>query len=414
MQVRRFSAPTLLRAMNKAQAACGSDAVILQQTERRYRWQWWQPAATVTVALDDPRPARRPTALGAPSASAPPPPRGSEVSQDFVAFLKATLEETAPNPPRPSLEAEPRPASAENPEPARPDPGAALGEGEGEVATALEASLASANSPPSAEGPPPAVPPRGPESLRPGLDELTVTTLHEVRTMLRALHPVLAPSPVVWPATLPLQLLAPTGAQRICVVGPTGAGKTTTIGKLAAQSRLLDQLPVHLLTADTFRAGAVAQLEAFAHVLKVPCTVLREGTRCPLPPADQASRWFLDTPGLTQHDRYHRAEIAAWIAEFNPTQAYVVLPATLRPESFERLAEYFGTLVTHPALILTKVDETDDLSALLAPMERLGWAWSYVGTGQSVPDDLQVADPQRLQAWGGSSEPWLPAERDGT
>lgn len=50
-------------------------------------------------------------------------------------------------------------------------------------------------------------------------------------------------------------------------------------------------------------------------------------------------------------------------------------------------------------MILTKVDEVDDLTKIAQVVQNLGWAWSYLGTGQTVPDDLVPATLEAVQGW---------------
>lgn len=301
MQVRTFHGPTLDDAMRAAQAACGTDAVVLHQTARPW-WRMWQPRWTVTVAIDDPRPFRD---LVAPPTDAPPP------TVTLAAEDRALLAQVLAALPRQD------PSSTET---------------------------------------------------------------------------------VAWPDTF--RLIPPTGRQRIALIGPTGAGKTTTIGKLAAWSVLRDRQPTRLATMDTFRAGAVAQLQQFARVLQVPCTVIAAGDPMPTWRDGATGRIFLDTPGVTAHEPYRLAEIQARLKAFRPTVTYVVLPATDTPERLRALAAMFGALVDDPVLLLTKVDEVTSLAPIAGVMHELGWPWSYLGTGQTVPDDLVEATPDRVRDWG--------------
>src|SRR6185295_20203117 len=58
-------------------------------------------------------------------------------------------------------------------------------------------------------------------------------------------------------------------------VGPPGAGKTTTIAKIAAQQRLRQKRRLGLVAADGYRVGAVEQLRLYAEVIGAPLTVAR-------------------------------------------------------------------------------------------------------------------------------------------
>ncbi len=61
--------------------------------------------------------------------------------------------------------------------------------------------------------------------------------------------------------------------QVLVLVGPTGVGKTTTLAKLAAKYSLEQGKKVALVTADTFRIGAVEQLRTYARIMGVPLEI---------------------------------------------------------------------------------------------------------------------------------------------
>src|SRR5262249_13352596 len=62
----------------------------------------------------------------------------------------------------------------------------------------------------------------------------------------------------------------------VAVVGPTGVGKTTTVAKLAANSKLAHGARVGLLTVDTYRIAAVEQLKTYAEIIDLPLAVVNE------------------------------------------------------------------------------------------------------------------------------------------
>lgn len=184
---------------------------------------------------------------------------------------------------------------------------------------------------------------------------------------------------------------------RAILTGPTGAGKSTTLAKLAAQSALHQSQRVALATADTLRPGAGSQLEAIATILQVPFLVAQS--------PDHLSRWladvradhiFVDLPGVPPRSAWQHAELKAWIAAAMPTHTYVVLPAGLASDHWLRLATVFGSPCAHPAIILTKVDEVESWDNLQPAVAQLGWPIAYLGTGLRIPEDL-APGPE----WGG-------------
>src|SRR5262249_12437685 len=68
-------------------------------------------------------------------------------------------------------------------------------------------------------------------------------------------------------------LTAPSTGNILLLVGPTGAGKTTTIAKLAANAALVEGKRVQLITLDNYRVGGVDQIRTFADLIGVPLQV---------------------------------------------------------------------------------------------------------------------------------------------
>src|SRR5262249_38441482 len=65
-------------------------------------------------------------------------------------------------------------------------------------------------------------------------------------------------------------LTAPSTGSAVMLVGPTGAGKTTTIAKIAARAALIDGRRVALVTLDNYRVGGIEQIRTFADLIGVP------------------------------------------------------------------------------------------------------------------------------------------------
>ena len=88
--------------------------------------------------------------------------------------------------------------------------------------------------------------------------------------------------------------------KRICVfVGPTGAGKTTTLAKIAARSVLEEKMKVGLITTDTYRIAAAEQLKTYARIMEIPIEVVADKAAFRRALAKLADRdlVLVDTPG---------------------------------------------------------------------------------------------------------------------
>ena len=197
----------------------------------------------------------------------------------------------------------------------------------------------------------------------------------------------------------------PTARPRVVfVVGGNGGGKTTTVGKLAAQERAAGRKPL-VVAADTFRAAAIEQLERWAERAEAELIKQREG-------ADPASVVFdalkaavkrdVDTVLVDTAGRLHTkvnlmaelsklARVAGREVAGAPHEVLLVIDATTgqngltQAEEFTRAAELTG-------VVLTKLDGTAKGGVALAIHRKLGLPIRYVGVGEGV-EDLLPFDP---------------------
>ena len=78
-----------------------------------------------------------------------------------------------------------------------------------------------------------------------------------------------------------------------------------------------------------------------------------------------------------------------------PDEAYLLISATTKMKDCKDIIEAYGFLENYK-LIFTKVDETSSLGVVLNVKEITGKSLSYLTTGQSVPDDIEIADVENL------------------
>ena len=105
------------------------------------------------------------------------------------------------------------------------------------------------------------------------------------------------------------------GRQVIALIGPTGVGKTTTLAKLAAKFSLEQGKKVALVTADTYRIGAVDQLKTYARIMGIPLEI----GLCPEEVAAGVEKHadkdvvLVDTVGRGQRSAEHLAELKGFV-----------------------------------------------------------------------------------------------------
>jgi len=198
------------------------------------------------------------------------------------------------------------------------------------------------------------------------------------------------------PVASPIQL-DPGKLRVAALVGPTGVGKTTTIAKLAAYAKLELKQKVALLTLDTFRLAAVDQLQQYAQILQVPLHVALtvEDLRSALRFYQDRTLVLIDTPGHNPKDTEVLDQLRHFLEELPEVETHLVLSATTKPKDLADIALRFEPLKPS-RLIFTKLDETSTYGPILSTLVRVKRPLSYLGTGQEVPQDLELATSRRV------------------
>ena len=183
----------------------------------------------------------------------------------------------------------------------------------------------------------------------------------------------------------------------VALVGPPGAGKTTTLVKLAVNYGLASRRPVLLLSADTYRVAAAEQLRSFATILGVGFQVVE--TVAALAQAIEENRGkeliFIDTPGLTTGDVADFGGLARFLSARGDIDTQMVVSSSMKSADLSRVVDSFEAFRTQ-RLIFTKLDETGSFGPIFNESVRTGKPLSFFATGQRVPEDLEAASRGRL------------------
>jgi flagellar biosynthesis protein FlhF len=191
------------------------------------------------------------------------------------------------------------------------------------------------------------------------------------------------------------------GPYIIALVGPGGGGKTSTAVKLALSSQGLGGRKVGFLTLDTYRVGAVTELQTYAEITGLPLEVVynrRElsGAAVRLRGCDVI---VVDTPGRVPKDSEGTAPWHNLLREIRADETHFVVPSGMRVGVALSLSSSFSDLgVTH--LLPTKLDEVQDDGTLAALAEALRLPVRWVTDGQEIPGGLRAAGPKILTSLG--------------
>ncbi|TBW59429.1 flagellar biosynthesis protein FlhF [Marinobacter halodurans] len=188
----------------------------------------------------------------------------------------------------------------------------------------------------------------------------------------------------------------------VALVGPTGSGKTTTIGKMAARYVLehgADSLA--LVTTDRYRIAAHEHLFVFGRILNVPVRVVDESHSLDQILDDLSDKRLvlIDTAGLTHSDRGHQEQLEELAASRHPVKPYLVLAATSQPRIMKSTWHCYK--MANPAgCIMTKLDEALTLGEVLGFAMETGLRVAYYTDGQRIPEDIHPAQAAPLVRLG--------------
>lgn len=187
----------------------------------------------------------------------------------------------------------------------------------------------------------------------------------------------------------------------IMVVGVNGVGKTTTIGKLAAQFKK-QGLKVILGAADTFRAAAIDQLQVWADRVEVPIVKQKMGSDPASVAFDtiqsainqQADVVIIDTAGRL-HNKVNLMNeltkikrVMQKVIEDAPNDVLLVLDGSTGQNAFEQ-AKQFTKATEVTSLAVTKLDGTAKGGVVIGISDQFQIPVKYIGVGEGL-DDLQV------------------------
>jgi len=200
--------------------------------------------------------------------------------------------------------------------------------------------------------------------------------------------------PSRFPTEMTCMAPAPTSEGRImiAIVGPTGAGKTTTIVKLANHPGVFGTRSVGFVCLDTYRIGGMEQLKIYAALSRVPVETVYETKDIPraLRRLRGSDVILIDTPGRGPGQSEDAAAAQALLRLLRPDEIHLAIPAGLRRSVARGIVEAHRPYgITH--LVATKIDEcSEDRNVFdLATEFELPMRW--VADGQMIPDSVRAA-----------------------
>jgi flagellar biosynthesis protein FlhF len=180
---------------------------------------------------------------------------------------------------------------------------------------------------------------------------------------------------------------------RVAFIGCTGAGKTTTLAKMAVRWVLKHGASdIALVAADSVRIGAQGELQALGRMLGAPVYVPDHFTALG-PLLAQLTRYrlvLIDTPGTGVRDPNLSATLAVLANSASQLESVLVLPTNAQLGALEEAINRFAP-ANPRCCVLTKLDEATCLGGVLSVLIRTRLAVGHLSDGQRVPEDLQPA-----------------------
>lgn len=184
----------------------------------------------------------------------------------------------------------------------------------------------------------------------------------------------------------------------VALMGPTGVGKTTTIGKLAARYVLKygpDSLA--LVTTDCYRVAAYEQLRTFGRILGIPVRVVddKNSLDSTLKSLRSKALVLIDTAGLSIQDPNMREQFSLLESASVRIRKYLVVSATSQQQVMQSTYNAYRAHGLN-GCVITKLDETSSAGEVISLIADNRLPLAYLSDGQKIPDDLRVGDTGML------------------
>ena len=182
----------------------------------------------------------------------------------------------------------------------------------------------------------------------------------------------------------------------LAFIGPTGVGKTTTIAKIAAHAHLTHEIPVTLISTDTFRMAAVEQLSRYAEILDCPSQAANNPEELwRLVDEAQTPLVLVDTTGRNPKVAGQLKVLSEFFGDTWQGRTVLTVAANTREQDLKPIVEGFSPL-KYDMVTVTKLDETYALGTIYNVSKYTQCPIAWMTNGQRVPEDIELANPESV------------------
>jgi len=181
-------------------------------------------------------------------------------------------------------------------------------------------------------------------------------------------------------------------------IGPTGAGKSTTIGKLAAQYVINNgSEDIALITMDNYRIAAHDQLKAFARIMEIPLLVLEPNGDLSAMLDQLSDKKFIliDTAGLAIQDPHFSIQLSMLEKAGDRVKSLLALPLTSQARCLQENYEHFKPAGID-GCVFTKLDECFSLGQAMSIASVTRLPIHMVTDGPHIPDDIHFPNAKKM------------------
>ena len=185
----------------------------------------------------------------------------------------------------------------------------------------------------------------------------------------------------------------------VSLVGPTGVGKTTTVAKIAARfAQVHGADSVALISTDTYRIGGFQQLETYGKIIGCQVKMAKDAESLESMLTQFASKKLvlIDTAGMGQRDMRLAEHLATLVSNSRfKIRNYLVLAANTQVNVMQENVERFKKIPLS-GCVYTKLDESLSIGEIISTSLQNGMPIAYLTDGQRVPEDIKVANAEKL------------------
>lgn len=181
------------------------------------------------------------------------------------------------------------------------------------------------------------------------------------------------------------------------IVGPSGAGKTALVGKLAAQYHIKGKANVRVISTDSQRLAAADQMRVFCKIINVPFhDVARpEDVRDVIKAHSDAELILIDTCGSSLRNDRQVQQLKFFEDDGIPVDFHLCLSVTEKQDQMDRAVRHFAPLGLQ-SLAFSKIDESWSFGEIFNLSRKWSLPLSFFSTGPQIPDDLERATRERV------------------